>query len=261
MAGGLGIEAFTEFFVRAIGGHGQLASQADRLIDAAGFQTQLQDAALDAAPGGGQGVRAVGGGHHHQLFGPVGEQLAKRQRDHAAVGTAYEGRDLFHAEVVQQQGQQPRLVLGSDGQWRLGVLGVGTEIRREIKGQDAETGQVDGRADAHGAGPPPQALGLGAVDVAVCRDAAGHDDQGGAGLAVQTAHDLLLVQGTAEIEREAVRDRHDDVMSPVARQQLGRTACGGGPTGGRLGRGDGVDQGQGHGSRHSAKRLAKEPMQ
>ncbi|MNY00546.1 hypothetical protein D3C86_1330450 [compost metagenome] len=195
----------------------------------------------------------MGGGHHHQLLGPVGEEFAKRQRDHAAVGAADEGRDLVHAQVVQQQGQQPRLILGGDGQRRLGVLGVGTEIGGEIKGQDAETGQVDGGAHAHGARPPAQALGLGAVDVAVGRDAAGHDDQGGVGLAVQAADDLLLVQGAAEIEREAVGDRYDDVMCPVARQQLGRTACGRRPTGGLFHRVDRVDQGQGHGSRSLSK--------
>ena len=70
---------------------------------------------------------------------------------------------------------------------------------------------------------------------------------------LQAADHLLLVQRSAEIELETVGDGNDDVMGPVARQQLGRTACGTGPTGGLFGGGDGVDQGQGHGSRSLSK--------
>ena len=76
---------------------------------------ELQDAALDAAPGGGLGMGAVCGGHHDQLFGPVGEQFGEGQADHAAVRAADEGGDPLDPQMVQHQGQQARLVVGGDG--------------------------------------------------------------------------------------------------------------------------------------------------
>ena len=158
------------------------------------------------------GWARCGGGHHDQLFGPVGEQFGEGQADHAAVGAADEGGDPLDPQMVQHQSQQTRLVVGGDGDGRSQELGAGGEI----DGQNLEPAQVDGAAHRHGARPPAQAVGLGAVDETPGRNAAGDDDDRRPDATVQTTHDIGLVQLFARGQAEVGGDGHDDVAGAAA---------------------------------------------
>jgi len=216
-ADGLGhavLEAVGELFRRAIGGHGQFAGQGDAVLGAVDRGGELQDPALDAPPGRGLGVGAVGGGDHDQAADACGELLGESQSDHAAVGAADEGVGARGVQVIQHQGEKTGLVLGGDGDRG----GVREGLRREVDGQDAQGVQVDRAAFGHRARPPAEAVGLGAVDEAAGRDAAGDDDQRTVGPAVQAGGDDRLAQAFARQQAEIGGDGNEDVA------RLGRHA-------------------------------------
>ncbi len=205
---GDGVEAGVQLLGRAVGGHGQLAGQRHPVLGTPGLDRQLQDAALDPAPGGGQGMGTVGGGDHHQLAQTLGEAFGEGQAHHAAVGAAHEGGGARRLQMVQQQGQQPGLIAGGD---RQGRGGRGGAVRGEVEGQHLEAVQIDGAARRHRAGPPARAVGLGAVHEPAAGDAAGHDHQRRVGAALQAGADHRIGQGFAGRQSEIGGNGNDDV--------------------------------------------------
>ena len=165
----------------------------------------------------------VGGGDDNQLLDPVREQLAEGQGDHPAVGTTDEGRDDRIADLLEDQSEQPGLVMGGDGD-RLRAVGG---LRRIVEGQDLEAAQIDRPADRDRARPPAQAVGLGPVHEPPRRDAAGHDHQRRPGPAVQPPDDLALAQSLAGLEAEVDRDVDGDIdrTAALAGKDRSRARC------------------------------------
>ena len=209
LAGGDGgpslAEPLVELLGGAVGGHGQFARQSHRLGLKAALQTQRQQPTLHATPGGGHGVGAVCGRDHRQPADARGEGFGEGQADAAAVGGADEGLDHRLTEVIEQQGQQPGLIMGGDGDDPVDV-GLGQPVER----QHPEPRGVERAARAHGPTPPARSLGV-VADPPTGRDAPGHNDERTLARTDQAGAQRGVRQPLAGREAEVVRQRQDDL--------------------------------------------------
>ena len=136
----------------------------------------------------------MGGRNDHQLADPLGEGLGEGQADAAPVGSADEGVDHRLAQFIEQQGQQPSLIMGGQGNPRLFAA------RQVIEGEHPQAVQINGPALTHGPGPP-------AGREPARRNAPGGDHQRPVLRPVQAADDLGRGEALAGSQTEVRRYR------------------------------------------------------
>ena len=107
-------EACGEFFGTAVGRHGQRARQPQPFRSVAVIHCIAHDRPLNAAPGGGHGMRTIGRTDRDDAPHQRRPALGECKRDHTPVRSSDDRGDVADAQMCNDAAQGVGLVIGAD---------------------------------------------------------------------------------------------------------------------------------------------------